>query len=282
MPLPKDPLTLHGGCNCGSIRYRVSVPEHSDRPVAPYHSGEINTEKMEDMPRIPFVLLDHCNDCRRATASVLPMCLVTEMKTVEVSVLSNDALQQPPPIDDTAREWQPLASVVDAFEDGSNMVSASNSTLGHYISSPDRHRWFCGRCGTPLAYSVTYSAYPEPWKAAAAPCMFDIWLGTLDRDCLEQEWLRPDHAVWCHFAVPWIADLAKTGATRITSSVGEEDSLGSRGPGTGTGKGGDERGESIRPNGRQLKTEPVPRHPLFMVDQDEGADVSEWLKLLNI
>jgi hypothetical protein len=199
------------------------------------------------------------------------MCLVTEVATVEVSLVSNDPHQQTSKTDgDDARKWQPLASVIDPFEDGPSVAATSNTALGHYISSPDRHRWFCRQCGTPLAYSATYSAYPEPWKAVSAPRMFDIWLGTLDRECLEQEWMRPDHAVWCHFAVPWVAELTKSGATRVMSAVEGEDS----GRMIGIAKESDERGESKRPSGGQLNTEPVPRHPLFMVDQNEGDDVS--------
>ncbi|KAJ9604788.1 hypothetical protein H2200_010903 [Cladophialophora chaetospira] len=266
MPLPKEPLVLTGGCNCRSIRYRVSVPPEADRPIAPYHKPGTTTDTVSDLPRIPVVLLDHCNDCRRATASVVPMCLVTDASKVELSVLPKDYLKNSHATSDEARAWQPLASVTDSFENENVSSTESNTTLGHYISSANRNRWFCTHCGTPLGYSVNASAYPESWKSSKVPRMFDFWLGTLDREWLEQEWMRPDHAVWCHFGVDWVSDLVKNGARRL---VGEGED------GSGHGKG------SETDDVREVKTEPLPRHPLFMVDQQEGEDVHEWLMALG-
>ena len=38
--------------------------------------------------RLPMVVVCHCNDCRRATASVLPHVLALDITTVTVSVTS--------------------------------------------------------------------------------------------------------------------------------------------------------------------------------------------------
>lgn len=265
MPLPKHAMTLYGGCNCRAIRYRVTVPDYSSRPFAPYHMPDTNPAQSEgSIPRIPVVLMDHCNDCRRATSAILPMCLVTEVFTVDISCLPRDEVLDRSKSSDEARDWRALSSIIDLFEDSCNPNPAPETTLGHYISSEHRHRWFCNHCGTPLGYSVTYAAYPPSWTSA--PRMFDIWLGTLDREILENEWMRPDHALWCHFAVDWVSDLAKRGARRRVQDVSPDEQGAHRHVGQREGVGS--RGE----------TEPIPRHPLFMIDQLEGDDVSQWLR----
>lgn len=190
------------------------------------------------------------------------MALVTETKTVEISFLPKESSTVTDKADDEARTWQRVASVIDPFEEDALTPNTPNISLGHYVSSPNRNRWFCKHCGTPLAYSATYSAYPAPWKAANAPRMFDIWLGTLDREALEQEWMRPDHAVWCHFGIDWVSDFAKNGARRLPREGGESS-------------------DGLKSDGKEVKTEPLPRHPLFMIEQPEGEDVSEWLDVLK-
>ena len=92
--------------------------------------------------------------------------------------------------------------------------------------------------------------------------MFDVWLGTLDREVLVNEWMRPDYAVWCHFAIPWVSDLARHGAKKL--AVEGDVDMEENGKGDGI-----------------VKTEPIPRHPLFMIDQEEGEDVNEWLTALK-
>ena len=159
-------------------------------------------------------------------ARLLPMALVTDAKTVEISCLSKERLgEEKSPgkasLRDDEREWNALSSIIDPLEHNPSTITSTNN-LGHYVSSPNRNRWFCTNCGTPFAYSVTHSAYPEPWKAANVPRMFDIWLGTLDSEVLANEWMRPDHAFWCHFGIPWVSELAKTGAGRLVGN-GERD-----------------------------------------------------------
>ncbi|KAK4504268.1 hypothetical protein PRZ48_005184 [Zasmidium cellare] len=41
--------------------------------------------------------------------------------------------------------------------------------------------------------------------------MLDIWLGTVDRSDLEQDFMRPERALWCAKAVPWVAEMARSG-----------------------------------------------------------------------
>ena len=45
--------------------------------------------------------------------------------------------------------------------------------------------------------------------------MLDIWLGTVDREDLEQGYMRPERMMWCEKGVPWIRELARSGAGGI-------------------------------------------------------------------
>ena len=42
--------------------------------------------------------------------------------------------------------------------------------------------------------------------------MLDIFLGTVDREHLEQDWMRPERMLWCAKGIDWIRDLARHGA----------------------------------------------------------------------
>ena len=66
IPLPPDPLTLRGGCNCRAIRCRINVPDISDRSLYFAKSSKSRQEKVH----LPMIVIDPCNDCRRATGSI--------------------------------------------------------------------------------------------------------------------------------------------------------------------------------------------------------------------
>lgn len=206
MPLPQQAFTITGGCNCRSIRYQISVPEYSSRSKTVYCTPSAN---IPDDARIPFIAIDHCNDCRRASGALLPMALITEAATAELSF--------------NAGPWQ---SSLDLWSSQLSDLQ-SNSTLGHYSSSKDRNRWFCLKCGTMLFYTISEGAVPAEW---GWPTMLDIWLGTVDRECLEKEYMKPERMLWCEKGVPWIRELARNGAggvpehplTKIDKFIGDD------------------------------------------------------------
>ena len=41
--------------------------------------------------------------------------------------------------------------------------------------------------------------------------MLDLWLGTVDREVLEQEYLMPERMLWCEKGIEWIRKLAREG-----------------------------------------------------------------------
>ena len=164
MPLPDEALRIEGGCNCNAIRYRVDIPTKDKRPLHPLAPTEAPVP-------MPFLALDHCNDCRRATASILPAWVCAPLDMCSVSLVA-------------------------AAESG-------DSFLTSYESSHERWRWFCARCGTNVAYTA---AMP-----AGFPSMLDITLGSVDRRYLDSDALVPERHLWWDYGIDWIRRLVTKG-----------------------------------------------------------------------
>ncbi len=200
MPLPDHPFIVHGGCNCRAIRYKISIPAVVSRPLNPYYVDG-NNEGF----RVPMVAIDHCNDCRRATGSVLPIWFATPIAYVTSSVIPRSApaaqLDAAKAGADEARgQWLPAE---DVFQSGG--PASRDSFLTFYESSENRTRSFCSRCGTYLAYRIQPTI--EGW-----PDMIDILLGTVDREFLNEEWLTPERQMWWDCGLDWVRKFATIGA----------------------------------------------------------------------
>lgn len=148
----------------GPITYKMQLI--TDAPVYTADIGDV---------RIPMSVICHCNNCRSATGQVPSMVLITDITTVRASLLAKDeGMPAEGPLTAEQRHFAPAAEVFDS----ENLSARKNTSLMQYKSSPARNRWFCGRCGTQLAYSIDAVAIPEEW---GWPKMLDIWLGTVDR-----------------------------------------------------------------------------------------------------
>lgn len=207
-PFPSTPLTIHGGCACSAFRYKINIPPHSSRPPNPYWSNAPPTSSKRDT-RLPMVAFCHCNDCRRATGALVPALIAADLGWVAVSVGRKGVAQT---AQDGGEEWvtgeELLGWEDEVFEE---------LHLSFYRSSAGRRRWFCGRCGTHLGYNVEEGGVPAEW---GWPRMLDFWLGTVDREDLELEWMRPDTRVWCDWGVGWIKGLVVGGAGDIPEPAG--------------------------------------------------------------
>ena len=145
---PKEALSIEGGCNCEAIRYKVDVPAFNERMMNPYHNEGVDVGDL----RIPMSAVCHCNDCRSATSGILSVVLVTDVKTVQVSLVrAKEVNSSEFKISTTVnRDFVPAK---DVFVTGSIALDGQ-SFLACYKSSPGRNRFFCRRCGTPFAYSI--------------------------------------------------------------------------------------------------------------------------------
>ena len=204
---------MHGGCNCKAVRYTVSVPSFFERPPNPYRTPGADVGDL----RIPMVAICHCNDCRSSMGTTLPMAIVTVMSTVSVFCKTRNLNH-----DDREETWKPAAEVFDHTN-----KALQELYLKSYESSEGRSRWFCGRCGTNLAYTIHPGVIPKEW---GWPRMLDIWLGTVDRKDLDAEGMVPERILWCDFGIDWIRRFATQGGggipehptTKIDELVGKE------------------------------------------------------------
>ncbi len=213
MTFTKEPITINGGCNCKAVRYKVSVPPFSERPPNPYRTPGTDVGDL----RIPMSVICHCNNCRSAMGTILPMAIVTVLSTVSIACKPRNSNAR-----NSEETWRPAAEVFDHTN-----KTLDDVFLAHYESSQGRSRWFCGRCGTNLAYTIHPGVVPEEW---GWPKMLDIWLGTVDRKELEAEGMVPERMLWCDFGIDWIRKWSIRGGggipehptTKIDEMVGEK------------------------------------------------------------
>lgn len=193
MPLPKTAFAIHGGCNCAAIRYTVNVPEFSSRPQNPYRT---HGAKLDEDLRLPMVAVDHRNDCRQGTGAILPMAFIAEIGTVFTKcVMRSDPK--------TRKE----ITAEELFN--SEIVTEHDVFLTFYKRSEECSRWFCGRCGTNIAYMTEPAAVLPEW---GWPKMLELWLGTVDReDFGNDDDLAPERQLWCQSGVDWIKRFARNG-----------------------------------------------------------------------
>jgi hypothetical protein len=83
-----------------------------------------------------------------------------------------------------------------------HMLSPSTETgwLSSYRSSPSVTRTFCARCGTNL-FSMM-QPMPAGW-----PSMLNVLLGSVDREDLESQWMKPDRHVFWDDSIGWVKGM---------------------------------------------------------------------------
>ena len=206
MPLPDHPLTVQGGCNCGAIRYKVQIPALLDRPLHPLSDPKSKATEVH----LPFIAIDHCNDCRKATGAIIPLWLCTPIKYVTASytpcpsIPLNPSTTTATTLEDTKKTketiWHPAS---DIFQPG---PKSKATFLSFYKSSDPVTRSFCSCCGTNLAY------YHSNTDQYGFPDMLDLVLGTVDREDLEGEAMAPERHLWWDCSFKWVRNFSRKGS----------------------------------------------------------------------
>jgi hypothetical protein len=187
--LSQDALTLHGGCDCTSIRFTISIPALVSRPVLPYQ--DLSGAEI----RPPQIFLDHCNKCRRVSGALVQGWLTCPQDWVEWAIKS------------TSGEESPNATKFNTVD----LIRAKPGELPvvNYASSEGVTRSFCGNCGTNLAYVF------EGRKEKNPILMVDIVLGSLDTESLEMPGVRPERQFYWNSGVEWIKRLVTEGDSSV-------------------------------------------------------------------
>lgn len=220
--LPSHSLKLTGGCFCSAIRYKISIPPFCDRPrvpgslptpihphtaAKPHPTSEALTTSSTLVPtHLPILEIDHCTSCRRASGSVIQVWLICEAKWITFDLLpQTPALGHvgpaPPDKVQSAIKY-PAREIVNP-----SPQLTGESYVGHYSSNGTSHRTFCTRCGTPMTFNFSGDR-GEDWKLDT---LVDVAMGTLDRESLETEGLRPDRHGWWSDGIPWIRGMMYMG-----------------------------------------------------------------------
>jgi hypothetical protein len=165
--------SLHAHCHCGNVEFSISRPaDDSDN-----HDSDSNKRETAKFQ----ATLDTCNSCRRVSGFETTSW-ATVPKTILVSV-------------DRLRGW-------------GNVVATHGSRMGHYKTSTDVTRYFCGTCGATVFY------HKEDGQGTV-----DIAVGILDpgkhgeRQARVEDWLAwekyPKCLVYQEDAVdrPFVGDL---------------------------------------------------------------------------
>ncbi|KUJ09478.1 uncharacterized protein LY89DRAFT_711244 [Mollisia scopiformis] len=204
MPLPDHAFTLHGGCNCRAIRYKIEVPAFKDRFMHPTRDQAHLPER--EKIRFPMSLVCHCNDCRRGTGALITYAFACLNSYVSFQIESRSKK------DSDKNEWIPAAKIFPPAE----FKEKDDTFLEFYASTDARRRSFCSRCGVSLTYNSV--SMPEPW-----PAFLDVWTGTIDSEDLEKDWLIPVRHCWIDVEIPWIGKLACQGSGGIPRHEGGSD-----------------------------------------------------------
>jgi hypothetical protein len=190
--LPKEAVTLTGGCYCKAIRYAIKVPAWQDRPPVP-HAIETPisaTEKVQT--RLPIVDLDHCNNCRQQAGCLIQCWFIVPVSWVEWDLLTKQSSSAETLHQSTVEAVGPV-----------NEGKSPPSTFVSRFSCTDRAtRSFCSRCGT----NLTYVSHKRLDTAAA---FVDVTVGSLDPNSLEMA--KPDRHGWWDSGVEWIKNLLSKG-----------------------------------------------------------------------
>ena len=213
--LPVEPLTLTGGCFCTAIRYTISVPPLTSRPVVPgalptpISSNHSHPHPTAVETRLPLIDLDHCNSCRRACGGLIQCWFICPQNWVQFTLETREATSAGPCSEKTPE--QETYSVPVLFPSTPSVVATppphltTSTYLSHFASSPGICRSFCSHCGTGIAWCNTRDRGPE-WTLGE---IVDIAVGTLDRESLEK--VRPDRHGWWADGVGWIRELVTEG-----------------------------------------------------------------------
>lgn len=188
--LPSNAFTLNGGCDCSSVRYTISIPELSSRPVL-----------LDEDPRgaktySPEIFLDHCDKCRRVSGALVQAWFSCPQEWVEWKT--------------TCPNNPPSFTSLNTFD----LINGRADSLPvvNYASSLGVMRSFCGKCGTNLLF-----VYESGKKKNTTP-MVDIVLGSLDRESLKQPGVRPDRHFYWDSGVDWIKRLVSEGDVSLNEN----------------------------------------------------------------
>lgn len=194
--LPREAVTLTGGCYCKAIRYSIQVPAWDDRPAIPGALDTPISATQKVQTRMPLIDIDHCNCCRQVSGALVQAWFIGMIDWIEWDILLKDQ---------RASDGAPIRRVLSTVEAVGPIEEGKDGLLTHltrFNRTDQATRTFCSQCGTHLAY-ISH-------KRLNTPAAFvDITLGSLDLECLNM--VKPDRHTWWSSGVDWVKNLVRRG-----------------------------------------------------------------------
>jgi hypothetical protein len=204
--LPRNPFQLHGGCFCDVIKYTISIPELSERPVVHSHPSKPLGPRNETNELLPITFIDHCNSCRRTAGSIAQTWLICPQSWVEFDLEPRSGGSVKPAVIEFVTPDKTLEEL---------------TFIKGFRSSQYASRTFCGRCGTHLTFHYTGPDQELAEKGSWGPYL-NTTLGSLDEASAEVEGLRPDRHVWTGDGIGWMKRLLLDGESSFCAAKEQE------------------------------------------------------------
>lgn len=223
MGLPDHAVELKGGCDCGAIRYKISIPPVEGRPLSLSKPGPTFDSPPPHIAKAPHIAVCFCNSCRAASSSFAPAYIGNPAYMVTVSCLPQ--ADEPSDVSlegvkrlverDQVRSDEGRPPFVPAVEVMRPGAPGARGTWVRFYRGAGCNgfasRSFCGRCGTSVGYHFNMFAATNPriTRADGWEDIMDICLGTVDREDLEKPYMQPERWYNWPTALPWIQELFK-------------------------------------------------------------------------
>jgi len=200
--LPKESFVLTGGCYCQAIRYTVSVPQASERPLRESDEHAVIGDPKKTNNALPRVEIDHCSMCRRIQGSVVLVWVMALRSWVEFSLSQKSSLDPTPSGIPKDRLAPPIMDVLNGTPD-----ILEKTYVSKFSSSEDVTRIFCSACGTNLTFRHNKPEKDTPEDKQTV----DFTFGSLDPEYQEWECLKPVEKAYEEFGIGWVKRMLQEG-----------------------------------------------------------------------
>lgn len=148
-------MTVKGGCNCHTIRFKIAVPALEYRPIilSPPNQSSKSKDKPTSEVHLPMITIDHWNDCRRGTGSLMNFGICTPTIFVSFSCLPRSKRDTSQRENITRGPWTPASEIYAP----NSQRPREDTYVALYKSSDHVTGSLFSRCGTSLAVSVSNS-----------------------------------------------------------------------------------------------------------------------------
>jgi hypothetical protein len=158
--------------------------------------------------RLPIISLDHCTSCRRTSGAIVQSWFICPQSWVEFTLQARSQDKSGP-----TEAIKP--ATIDYLKPDPSLQERTFVT--GFWSSEHKCRTFCGKCGTHLTFLNDGPSHALAEKGKWGP-YFDIAMGTLDRESVGMDGLKPGWQVHTGDGIDWVKRLITEGEKSLFDS----------------------------------------------------------------